>query len=269
MNAKRKTNYALLNNVDHGALKVITDRSARFGDDIMQSLLFPFEFRSAQACYPILFQQDAEGNFSPRALFGFQQGENLFLDESGWGARYIPAMVRREPFLIGFQKSASQGEVAGTRVLSIDMDHPRVSAEQGEPLFQPLGGRTPFLENMADLLETVYLGIEHGRAFVAALREHDLLETMTLEIQLNDGSRNQLLGFHCLNEEKIQRLPGTVLGELNDKGFLMPIFMVLASMGNLRALVERKNALLPAGMTTGANVGQSAAGGGDNDSGDA
>ena len=241
------SNYALLNNVDHADIRVITDRSARYRDDIKQSLVFPFEFRNVQACYPILFQQHSEGDFYPLALFGFQEKENLFLDESGWQAPYIPAMVRREPFLIGFQDSDSRGESQRMRVLSIDMDHPRVNTEHGEPLFQPLGGRTPFLEGVANLLETIYAGIEHNKSFVGALQELDLLESVTLEIELKDGSRNQLIGFHCLNEDKVRALSAEVLGDLNERGYLMPLFMVLASMGNIQRLVELKNASLDDG----------------------
>ena len=248
------TDYALLNNVDHAEIKIVTDRSARYGDDIMQALVFPFEFRNVQACYPILFQQDGSGGFYPLALFGFQQNENLFLNESGWQAPYIPAMVRREPFLIGFQDSKSQGDSGRARVLSIDMDHPRVNREHGEPLFQPLGGRTPFLETAANLLETIYAGIEHNRSFMGTLHEHDLLEAMTLEIELNDGSRNQLVGFHCLAEEKIDALSADVLGDFNERGYLMPLFMVLASMGNLQRLAELKNASLESGSEGGTDV---------------
>ena len=81
------TNYALLNNDDHQDVCVITERSARYGDNVMYALTFPFEFRSVQALYPILFHSDSNGNPFPVALFGFQEGENLFLDESGWDAR--------------------------------------------------------------------------------------------------------------------------------------------------------------------------------------
>ncbi len=241
------SNYALLNPADHAQVRIITDRAARYGDGVMQAPVFPFEFRNVQAFYPILFQRDEADGFAPLALFGFRQGENLFLDESGWRAPYIPAMVRREPFLIGYRESGGEGETEPARMLSIDMDHPRVNTEHGEPLFQPLGGSTPFLENAADLLETIYQGVEHSKTFVDALRKRDLFESMTLEIELKDGSRNQLLGFHCLDEEKIQGLSGEALGKLHAGGHLMPMFMVLASMGNLQALAELKNARLDAG----------------------
>ncbi|MCY3838853.1 MAG: SapC family protein, partial [Gammaproteobacteria bacterium] len=210
--------FALLNNVDHQDLRVITERSWRAGDNARRAVTFPFEFRNVQAHYPILFQNDAGGGYYPVALFGFEQGENLFLDDNGWHAGYIPAMIQREPFLIGYQESTDDAVGERTRVLSLDMDHPRVNTKMGEPLFQPLGGRTPFLENAANLLETIYLGIEHNKAFVAALQEHDLLEALTFEIALQDGTRNQLIGFHCLVEEKVQALSGAALGQFNDKG---------------------------------------------------
>ena len=235
------TNYALLNNVDHQDVKIITERSARYGDNQMLVPTFPFEFRNVQAFYPILFQQEAAGGFQPVALLGFEQGENLFLGPDGWQATYIPAMLRREPFLIGFQKpqDASDGDLM--RVLSLDMDHPRVNTEAGEALFHPLGGRTDFLESAADLLEGIYDGVAHGKAFVKALEERDLIEAVTLDIPLRDGSRNQLLGFHCLAEQQVQELPGEVLEDFQAQGFLMPLFMILASMGNIQRLVEMKN----------------------------
>ena len=232
--------FALLNNVDHQDLRVITERSASYGDKVMQSVTFPFEFRNIQAHYPILFHQHGEAELQPVALLGFQDGENLFLDDSGWKAGYVPAMIRRVPFLIGYQDS-NEADGERQRLLTIDVEHPRVNKEFGETLFQPLGGRTPFLENMANLLEHVYDGMLHSNDFVKALMQHDLIESVTFEITLNDGSKNQLLGFHALNEDKIPELSGKTLEDFSRRGFLMPLFMVLASMANVQKLVELKN----------------------------
>ena len=235
------TNFALLNNVDHQDLKIITERSAKYGDDVMFAMTFPHEFRDIQACYPILFHRNDKEEFYPLALFGFQQKENLFLDESGWHAPYVPAMIRREPFLIGFQASKEGGDAEQARMMSLDMDHPRVSNEAGERLFQPLGGRTPYLEDAANLLENIYLGHEQNKAFVSALQEHELIESVTFDITLDDGSKNQLLGFHTINEDKLRQLPGSTLESFSKAGFLMPIFMALASMTNMRTLIEFRN----------------------------
>ena len=239
--------FVLINEQEHQDVKIITERSARYGDDVMMALTFPFEFRNVQAHYPILFQRDGQGTLYPVALFGFEERENLFLNETGWRASYVPAMVRRAPFLIGFTES-STGSDGPTRMMSLDMAHPRVNTERGEPLFEPFGGRTPFLENAANLLETLYAGTEHNAAFVAALQEHDLVESVTFEIVLNDGSRNELIGFSAIAEEKVQALRGNVLEEFSDKGYLMPLFMALASMANVQGLVELKNEKLARGI---------------------
>jgi hypothetical protein len=57
-------------------------------------------------------------------LFGFQDGENLFLKADGWDAPEIPLMIERQPFLIG-----RNGE---EMLVHVDLDSPRV---------RPCGGR--------------------------------------------------------------------------------------------------------------------------------
>lgn len=237
-------NYELLNNVDHQDVRIITDRSAEYGDNVMFVPTFPDEFRDVQSNYPILFHLNEQGELYPVVLMGFQDGENLFLDDTGWDASYLPAMVRRHPFMIGFQQSADASAAEPIRVLSIDMDHPRVNKEDGEALFQPLGGRTPFLESAASLLESIYSGIEHSQDFVEAVAEQGLFEQVSFSITLKDGSTNQLLGFHTINEEKLQELSGDVLERFGKQGYLMPIFMVLASLSNIQTLVDKKNRML-------------------------
>ncbi|MDH3907508.1 MAG: SapC family protein, partial [Gammaproteobacteria bacterium] len=100
------TRHALLNNVDHKDLRVITERSAKFGDNVRGALTFSWEFRSVQAHYPIVFNKNPEtGVFTALAMFGFEEGENLFLGDDGWTTSYIPMTMLIQPFLIGFQGS--------------------------------------------------------------------------------------------------------------------------------------------------------------------
>jgi hypothetical protein len=151
-------------------------------------------------------------------------------------------MVRREPFLIGYQGSEDQEDDERARVLSLDMDHPRVSREEGEALFQPLGARTPFLDDIAELMENIYQGYQHNKVLMAALQEHGLLESVIMDITLDNGSKNQLQGFHAIDEDKLQQLPGSVIEDFWKQHVLMPIFMILASTKNIRNLIDRKNA---------------------------
>src|SRR4051812_42054006 len=73
------TQQALLNNVHHKDLRIITQHAARYGDDIMGAPTFPGEFRNIQAHYPIVFHRTDAGEFVPLALFGFREKQNLFL----------------------------------------------------------------------------------------------------------------------------------------------------------------------------------------------
>ncbi len=239
--------HVLLNNVDHKDLRIITERSAEYGDAVQYATTFSWEFRSVQAHYPIVFGKHAEtGAYTALALFGFEQGENLFLGDSGWSANYIPMTMQIQPFLIGFQQSTGAGEPDKQPVVHVDMDSPRISEREGEPVFLEHGGLSQFLENVNSRLEAIHGGYDGDQQFLAALTEHDLLESFVLDVELDDGSQNRMVGFHTINEDKLRALDGEILASLNQKGFLLPIYMVLASLSNIRTLIDKRNALLDA-----------------------
>lgn len=226
------TNIVMLNNVDHQALRVVTTRAARYGDNVMTCATYPAEFRDIQAHYPIVFHKLADGNYEPVALLGFQEGENLFLGAQGWEVNYVPLAIERLPFLIG-----RNGEELN---IHIDLDNPRLSRDEGEALFLAYGGVTPYLERVNSMLKSIHEGLQDVPDFIAALREHDLLESFVADIELEDGSQNRLYGFHTINEDNLYKLPGAALENLNREGHLLSIYMVLASMSNFRDLIERK-----------------------------
>lgn len=227
------TNNVMLNNVDHANLRVITQRGAQYGDNVMTCATFPAEFREVQAHYPIVFRQTEDGpGFEPHVLLGFQEKENLYLTPQGWDAGYVPMAMERLPFLIG--RSGDQLNI------HIDLDSPRVSRTEGEALFLAYGGITPYLEHVNSMLLAIHEGLQGLQPFIAALREHDLLESFVADIELEDGSQNRLYGFHTINEEALMRLPGAVLESLSRAGHLQAIYMVVASLSNFRGLIERK-----------------------------
>jgi len=230
-------NFALVNKDEHQDIRIRTDHGAEFGDNVQLAMTFPSEFRSVQTIYPIVFHKHNDDDYIPVALFGFEQNENLFLTKSGWDAPYVPVMMRKEPFLIGTQGDDNDP----TRVLSMDMDSPRVNTEQGEALFGELGEMTDYLESQASMLEQIYSGSQQNSLFINALVEQDLLESVTFEVLLNDGSRNSLLGFHTINEEKLADLSAETLHLWNRNELLLPLYMVLASTGNIQRLVDLKN----------------------------
>lgn len=228
--------HVLLNNVDHKDLRVITTRGAEYGDNVMLAATFPAEFRNLQAHYPIVFRKNAQAQFEPVALLGFKDGQNLFLSEHGWDATYIPMTIERLPFLIGFSPDRQP-------MMHIDLEHPRVSRTEGEPIFREFGGNTDFLERMSSLLLAIHQGLAATEPFIGALLQYELLESFVLDIQLNDGSQNRLAGFYTIKEERLLDLNGAVLERLNRAGHLQAIYMAIASLSQFRALIERVNKL--------------------------
>ncbi|MFT4654611.1 MAG: hypothetical protein ACI82S_002268 [Patiriisocius sp.] len=238
-------NNVLLNSIDHKDIKVVTQRSHKYGDNVWYSLTFPTEFRSVQAYYPIFFNKDKNtGQFFSVALFGFQDQENLFLTDNKWDAAYIPLSIARQPFLIGLQKTIENGEDKEQRVLHIDIDHPRVNQEHGEALFLEFGSNTPYLDTAADMLEAIHHGLLDSKVFIDLLIEHELLESFTLDLELNDASKHQVDGFYTINEDKLGELSRETLATLHAGGYLKAIYMAIASQSNIRGLLNRKNSQL-------------------------
>lgn len=238
-------NFALLNNVAHKNLRVIRDNTLQYGDNEMSVITFPQEFRALQNEYPIFFQKNPEtGKFSAVALTGLRQNENLFLSEQGWDAHYIPASVKRRPFLIGLQApKPGQGDQPG-RMVYVDMDSPRISDSQGDAVFLPHGGYSPYLESIVGLLEYIQYGTELNEQFIDALLAYELLEIVSLEITLKNGERNNLAGLYTINEDKLNALDGNAVAELHRKGFMAFIYMALASHANVIKLIARIEARL-------------------------
>ena len=234
--------YETLNTEKHRQLRVRTGYSEALGDGVMYVMTYPLEFRDIQSCYPILFTKDpGTGGFLAAAVLGFDANQNLFLSDDGWDATYVPALVQRQPFLI-----ATGGEDDDKPpVVSVDLDHPRVSQDEGEALFGDNGEPSEFLNQKIALLHKLHQGLQHGVGFIDTLLKHELLEQITLDLAFNDGSKKTLEGLYCIAEEKLYQLKGDVLESLNQAGYLQPIFMAVASLSRIRDLIERRNRLRP------------------------
>ncbi|RYY25471.1 MAG: multidrug transporter [Sphingomonadales bacterium] len=231
------TNHAILTSEVHADLRIRTERSADLGDAVMSAITVPSEFRQVQTDYPILFRMNAERDgFVALAIFGFEAGENLYLENGRWDAQVRPLSMDIQPFLIGGSPTE-----AAIKQVHIDMGSPRIAGGEGVRVFDEAGNPSPYLETIIEKLGALDDGYRESGDFFEALRRYELLEPLILEVTLDDGATNRLVGFHVIDEEKLQALDAAALGELHAAGHLMPIFMALASLANLSALIARKN----------------------------
>jgi hypothetical protein len=231
------TRPALLDNVTHRNLRIHTQRSAALGDARQFVLALPAEFRQLQSHFPIVFQHvEGDVGFQPVVLFGLEEGQNVFATESGWDAPVVPMALQREPFLIGRAADDSLQ-------LHIDLDSPRIvrpeEGEVGTALFMPHGGFSEYLDHVVQLMESLHGHAQQLPAFIAALKQHQLLEPVVLDIQKLTGELGRLTGLFTINEERLAALPGEALQTLAREGYLLPIYMQIASLAQLPMLAER------------------------------
>ncbi len=232
-------NHIAINPRDHKDLRVLSERSDEMGDGMMCCVTFPGEFRNLQNHYPILFQLSQDrSQFTCLALFGFENGENLFLKDGAWDARYIPLAMDISPFMIGMS-----AEKDAEKKVVVDLDSPRIGEGEGTRIFDDAGVATTYLDNISKKLSYLDHGFKSANAYIEALQKYDLLEPLSIDVTLKDGSKNRLAGFHTIHEERFQNLEGSALLDLQEKGYLMPTYMVLASLSNLAGLIERKDTL--------------------------
>ena len=235
------TNVALLNNINHHDLKVIRRHGAEFGDSAATVLTFPTEYADVQREYPIFFRKDQQsGEFQSIVLLGFEKNENLFLDQHSWNANYIPAIVARGPFLIGFQEQEIDDVVRKEPVIHVDLDNPRVNRTEGESIFLPQGGNSPYIERVALILNGIRDGLEVSKSMFAAFTSMNLIEPVDVDVKLNSEVGYQLQGLYTINQERLASLDGDSLFKLNQAGFLQGAFLVAASMNNLHKLITLK-----------------------------
>ena len=233
----------LLNNVDHHDLRVITRHGPEFGDSVSQVLAFPTEFEWLQREYPIVLRKSSEGPLRPVALLGLARSENLFLDdEGGWRASNVPALMQRGPFSI-----AAPDDGQGEPMIRIDLDSPRISRSEGEPIFLPHGGNSPYLERTAAVLQAIYAGHRLLDPMVAAFEAARLLQPINLEVRVGETEVHVVPEVLTIDRARLAALGGTELAELHRHGFLQSAFLLAASLGNVQRLADLKNRR-PAGI---------------------
>ncbi len=226
-----------LNNVDHHDLRVITRRGPEFGDTVNQVLAFPNEFESLQRHYPIVFRKSVEGPVRPVAVLGLAREENLFLDGAGgWLAdTYVPAAMDRGPFSI-----AAPDDPAGEARIRVDLGHPRVSREEGAPVFLSQGGHSAYLEHVVGVLGTIYAGHKLFEPMLEAFERAELLRPAQLQARVSETETYAISHVSVVDATRLAALDGAALEELGRGGFLHAAFMAAASLGNLQRLAERK-----------------------------
>lgn len=222
-----------LNKSAHKNLKLkASDTNFAFAKDTNSVILAGVEFTEAAKEYPIVFAQAGE-NLVPVALVGLRNEENLFVDGKGrWDAKYIPAFVRRYPFVL-----AETGE-EGQRMVCIDEAFPGFDEKEGEALFDN-EAPTPVLQQAIDFLEEYQRQYVRTERFIDRLKELDLLMTLNAKVDMADGQQFALTGLMAVDEKKLLELEDAKALEFFKSGELAWVYCHLMSLGNMARMIDR------------------------------
>ena len=220
-----------LNDQTHARLRVRPASSFAYAARTNSVPLLSSEFFECAREYPIVFARGEAGPVAV-ALLGLREAENLYVGKDGiWDARYVPAFVRRYPFVPG---KGAQGEL----LVCIDEASQCFDANEGEPLFME-GKPTPQLEHAMKFLAEFHQEAATTELLGRRLQELGLLRQADSVAQLNDGTQFRLNGLSVVDEAKLRALDRDTVQELFVSGGMAVIYAHLMSLGNLGALVDR------------------------------
>lgn len=218
----------------HKDWSVKTGETYAFAADVNSVPVTAIEFAQAAAEFPIVFAGNDKSVF-PAVILGIRENENLYVDGDGkWRGKYIPAFVRRYPFVF------SQDEAGKTFTLHIDETFSGCNqAGRGEKLFDADGTQTQYLRTVLGFLQDYQARFRRTQAYCNRLLELNLLQPMQAQFTLNTGEQRSLSGFMVVDRQKLKTLPADVIADLLAKDELECTYLHLASLRHFQDMLER------------------------------
>lgn len=202
------------------------------------------EIIAAAAEFPIIFSKTpVEGEYLPLAVMGLKEGQNLLLnDKNTLATRYVPAFIRRYPFVL----SSSKDSDLLTLCLDEDSKFFDPEGKKGVRLFGEEGAHTDFMKDLVEFLKDYQRNTDITRAFVKKLHDLDLLEQMSasISIKAKEDVKLNLGGLYVVRREKLKAISDEAALDLFKKDGLELIYAHLQSLSNFNRLIELMSATL-------------------------
>lgn len=194
------------------------------------------EFLAAAPDLAIAFMAGAKAP-SPVFIAGLLPNESLLVGDGGeWLGGYVPAYLRRYPFIIG--ETADKDGERGS-LLCIDDSFTGFNPDEGEHLFDEEGAPSAMTNAAISFAERYWRGALHTDAFCAKLQELSLLRSVTFDVKQPDGQKTVVHGLLTVDEEAFNALEDATFLELRKAGYLAPIYAHLLSLRALEGLSKK------------------------------
>jgi hypothetical protein len=234
MASKQCERVIALNSAAHRNLRVNQQQVLAEAGQLNMVPVVLGEFLKLCVQYPIVLTKNGQtGQFTCVALFGFEKAENLFWKQERWDALYVPLQVSRQPFFLGSDKT-----------VCVDTMHPSVHQPDGAAIFDEQGAEAPYLQQAKQMLAALLDGEPPTDHFIRKLLSLELVRPMRLEIEFANHQKQRVEGLYTVDEARLKTLSAETIAELHSLDYLGPIYTMLASLGHIYSLVQRKNELL-------------------------
>jgi len=225
-----------LNNEGHGNWKVKSDIDYSYAVDTNAVLITAVEFLFVAREYPIVFIESGD-SILPVAILGLKAGQNLFITpDNNWDAKYIPAYVRRYPFILSGDESGS-GDT--TYTVCLDEAYQGFGREDGQPLFLESGEHSDYLENVVTFLKDYQSQGLATERFCKTVKKLDILEPMQANFKPEKGDALTVAGFMVVSRDKLKEKKPLELAELVKSDEMELIYHHLSSLSNFSSLTRK------------------------------
>ena len=154
----------------------------------------------------VLAFAELDGNLSPVAVLGLDEGQNLYLHDDGrWLSSVVPAALRGYPFAL---VPTEHDE----RTLVLDSAHLSDEGE-GEPLFDGTGNLVKSVSDNLTFLNKCADNSVVTRNATKALETAGVITPWTLSVTVNDAQKT-LGGLYRIDEAALNRLPADAYANL-------------------------------------------------------
>ncbi len=194
------------------------------------------EFPQLSLEYPLVFV-DTPSGVNAAVVVGLLPNQNLFLtDEGDWRGNYVPAYIRRYPFI-----SATAGD-SSHFTLCVDAAYEGLVTENcadDQRFWTSDGQEGPAIANILPLVRDYHAATESTARFASSLREWGLLEPMDVQVELKNGRKHIINGLSRIVPERISALSNERIVAMVKSGRMEWVYAHINSLQHFRALLER------------------------------
>lgn len=236
---KNINNVETVDKTRHAKLRVKPNADFAHAKEMNLAAISMGELSACTCNFPVVFIQNPENQqVRPVAMFGLRPGENVYYNADGWDSTYVPLLIQRHPFVIGFDDRSDDPKLLGT---CLHRNSPFLSESEGVALFTPEGAETDYLQSRHLMMRDIFEGEKYTDQFVRKLQELGLLAPLEIIVQPESGELRRVAGIMTVSERKLRELTEAQLQELHKADFLPACYVILGSVFQLHRLMYLRN----------------------------